>query len=139
LGVKRSILTDRRGLPIGVTVSGANTHDVKLLFATLDSIPIRRPSSRRGRRQHLCGDLAYDSEPDRKRLRRRGYTPHIRSRGAEIVAKRTQGKRARRWVVERAASWLNRYRRILVRWEKKADNYLGLLHLVCAHVIWRNC
>lgn len=139
LGVKRSILTDRRGMPLGVTVSGDNTHDVKLLFESLDSIPIRHPTSRRGRRQHLCGDLAYDSERDRRRLRRGGYMPHIRSRGAEIVAKRTAGKRARCWVVERTASWLNRYRRILVRWEKKSANYLGLLHLACAHVLWRNC
>lgn len=49
-----------------------------------------------------------------------------------------RGKRPRRWVVERVASWLNRYRRILVRWEKKADNYLALLHLVFAHILWRN-
>ena len=138
MGVKRSILTDRRGMPIGIAVGGANTHDLKLLFETLDSIPLRRPP-RQTRRQHLCGDLGYDSEPHRQRLRRRGYEPHIKSRGEEIAAKRSQGKRARRWVVERAASWLNRYRRILVRWEKKAANYLGLLHLVCAHVIWKNC
>lgn len=139
MGVKRSILTDRRGMPIGIAVSGANTHDQKLLFETLDSVPVRRPSSRRGRRQHLSGDLGYDSEPLRQRLRRRGYQPHIKSRGDEIAAKRANGKRARRWVVERAASWLNRYRRILVRWEKKLVNYQGLLHLVCAHIIWRNC
>jgi putative transposase len=139
LGVKRSILTDRRGMPIGIAVSGANTHDQKLLFETLDSVPVRRPSSRRGRRQHLSGDLGYDSEPLRQRLRRRGYQPHIKSRGDEIAAKRANGKRARRWVVERAASWLNRYRRILVLWEKKLVNYQGLLHLVCAHIIWRNC
>lgn len=137
MGVKRSILTDRRGMPIGIAVSGANTHDLKLLFETLDSIPIRRPL-RQTRRQHLCGDLGYDSEPHRQRLRRRGYELHIKSRGEEIAAKRGQGKRARRWVVERAASWLNRYRRILVRWEKKVANYLGLIHLVCAHVLWRN-
>lgn len=139
MGVKRSILTDRRGMPIGIAVSGANTHDQRLLFETLESVPVRRPSARRGRRQHLCGDLGYDNESHRQRLRRRGYEPHIKSRGEEIAAKRAIGKRARRWVVERAASWLNRYRRILVRWEKKVANYLGLLHLVCAHVLWRNC
>lgn len=139
MGVKRSILTDRRGLPIGVAVSGANTHDVKLLFETLDSVPVRRPSSRRGRRQNLCGDLGYDSEPHRQRLHRRGYEPHIKSRGEEIAAKRAKGKRARRWVVERAASWLNRYRSLFVRWVKRASNYLGLVHLACAHVLWRNC
>lgn len=112
---------------------------MKLLFETLDSIPVRRPSPRRGRPQHLCGDLAYDSEPHRQRLRRRGYTPHIKSRGEEIVEKRAKRKRARRWVVERAASWLNRYRSIFVRWVKKFTNYLALIHLACAHVLWRNC
>ena len=49
-----------------------------------------------------------------------------------------RGKRTRRWVVERIASWLNRYRRILVRWEKKADIYQSLLHFVFAHILWRN-
>ena len=112
---------------------------MKLLFETLDSIPVRRPSPRRGRPQHLCGDLAYDSEPHRQRLRRRGYTPHIKSRGEEIVEKRAKRKRARRWVVERAASWLNRYRSIFVRWVKKFTNYLALIHLACGHVLWRNC
>ena len=52
--------------------------------------------------------------------------------------KRNRGKRARRWVVERIASWLNRYRRILVRWEKKVENYEALLHFVFAHILWRN-
>ena len=137
LGVKRSILSDRRGMPIGLTISGANTHDQKLLLATLDSVPLRRPK-RSGRRQHLCGDLGYDCELLRQRLRRRGYVPHIKSRGQEQAEKRSRGKRARRWVVERIASWLNRYRRILVRWEKKADNYQALLHFVFAHILWRN-
>jgi transposase len=112
-------------------------HDQKLLFETLDSVPVRRPKRFR-RRQHLCADLGYDCEPDRQRLRRRGYQPHIKSRGQERHEKRTRGKRARRWVVERAASWLNRYRRVLVRWEKKAANYEAMLHLVFAHILWRN-
>jgi putative transposase len=138
LGVKRSILTDRRGMPIGVAVSGANTHDQKLFAATLDSIPVRRPPRSARRRQHLCGDLGYDCEALRRSARRRGYTPHIKSRYVERVEKQRTGKRARRWVVERIHSWLNRYRRILVRWEKKAANYTALLHLVFAHVLWRN-
>jgi putative transposase len=126
-------------MPIGVAVSGANRHDQKLLFETLDSLPVERPKATRRRRQHLCGDLGYDCAALRRRLRRRGYLPHIKSRGEQRQAKRQHGKRARRWVVERVASWLNRYRRILVRWEKKVVNYLGLLHLVFAHILWRNC
>jgi putative transposase len=124
-------------MPIGLAISGANTHDQKLLAETLDSVPIRRLKRSR-RRRHLCLDKGYDSEAIRRRLRRRGYAPHIRSRGEEQSEKRIRGKRARRWVVERVASWLNRYRRILVRWEKKARNYQALLHFVCAHILWRN-
>jgi putative transposase len=138
LGVKRSVLTDARGMPIGVAVAGANVHDQRLVEATLDSIPVRRPRPTRRRKQHLCGDKGYDAAAVRRSARRRRYTPHIRSRGEEQTQRR-RGHRARRWVVERIHSWLNRYRRILVRWEKKAANYVGLLHLVFAHVIWRNC
>ena len=124
-------------MPLGLAISGANTHDQKLLFATLDSLPVARPRHSR-RRQHLCLDKGYDSDAIRRRVRRRGYVPHIRSRGEEHSEKCMLGKRPRRWVVERVASWLNRYRRILVRWEKKAANFEALLHLVFAHILWRN-
>lgn len=133
------MLTDARGMPIGIAVAGANVHDQRLVEATLGSIPIRRPRSTRRRRQHLCGDKGYDAGAVRRAARRRGYSTHIPKKGdAALSRKRCHGK-ARRWVVERSHSWLNRYRRILVRWEKKAANYLGLLHLIFAHVLWRNC
>ena len=67
-----------------------------------------------------------------------GFTAHVRSRGEEAQAlKREAGFRARRWVVERTQSWLNRFRRILVRWEKRADTYLAMLHLACGLITWR--
>lgn len=67
-----------------------------------------------------------------------GYTAHIRKRGEEAQAlKQEAGSKARRWVVERTHSWMNRFRRILIRWEKKPANYLGLLHLVCAFLTYR--
>jgi len=138
LGVKRSVLTDGRGMPIGLAVAGANVHDQRLVDATLDSIPVRRPRPSRRCKQHLCADKGYDAAAVRCSALARGYTPHIKSRGEEAAAKRHRGGRARRWVVERIHSWLNRFRRILVRWEKKAANYEGLLHLAFAHVIWRN-
>ena len=137
LGVKRSVLTDARGMPIGLAVAGANVHDQKLVEATLDSIPVPRPRPSRRRKQHLCGDKGYDADTVRRAARRRRYTPHIRSRGEEHAQCR-RGTRPRRWVVERIHSWMNRYRRILVRWEKKAANYVALLHLVFAHVLCRN-
>lgn len=59
-------------------------------------------------------------------------------RGEEADAKRDiPGYRARRWVVERTHSWINRFRRLLIRWEKKAENYLGMLELACAYIAFR--
>jgi putative transposase len=66
-----------------------------------------------------------------------GFTCHIRSRGEEAQAlKREAGFRARRWVVERTHSWLHRFRRVLVRWDKRVDTYLAMLHLACALITW---
>jgi putative transposase len=65
-------------------------------------------------------------------------TSHIRARGEEAQAiKREVGYQARRWVVERTHSWMNRFRRILIRWEKKLENYLSLLHFACALIAYR--
>ena len=67
-----------------------------------------------------------------------GYTAHIKSRGQEREAcRKLPGYRARRWVVERTHSWMNRFRRLLIRWEKKAKNYLAFLHLACAYITLR--
>ena len=137
LGVKRSVLTDGRGVPLGVAVAGANVHDQKLFAATLGSIPVRRPKPTARKPQHLCCDKGFDADTIRRQAKRRCYRPHIRSRGEEQVRKRRRGGRARRWVVERIASWMNRFRRILVRWEKKSENYLAMLHLTFTYITWR--
>jgi putative transposase len=137
LGVKRSVLTDGRGVPIGLATAGANRHDQKLFHATLDSIPVRRPRPTAKRPQHLCCDKGYDADTLRREARRRRYRPHIKPRGEEQADKRHRRGRARRWVVERIASWMNRFRRILIRWEKKADNYEALLHLAFAYITWK--
>jgi transposase len=86
----------------------------------------------------LCLDAGFDYDEVREVAAEWGYTTHIVSRGKEKQA-RVAGQRARRWVVERTHSWLNRYRRLLVRWEKKGHNYLALLHLACAHMTWNKC
>ena len=86
----------------------------------------------------MCLDKGYDYEEIRALAAQFGFTLHLRTRGEEARArKRRAGDRARRWVVERAHSWMNRFRRILIRWEKKAENYLGMLHLACAIITWR--
>jgi putative transposase len=148
MGTKRSMLTDGTGIPLAVVVEGANRHDSKLLVATLDGLVVARhaPEEDPGKeqeassKQHLCLDAAYDSEEVRKELEARSYEPHIspadnKKRSERKVARQHLGGRARRWVVERTHSWLNRSRRLLVRWEKKTENYLGFIHLACAQLI----
>jgi putative transposase len=133
LGVKRSVVTDSRGVPLGIAIAGANAHDVKLLRATLQSMAVSRPKSTGRRRQHLCLDKGYCGRPTEILARRCGYIPHIPRKG-EVQPKRRAGQRARRWVVEGSHSWANRARRLLVRWEKKADNYLAFVHLQFAYI-----
>ena len=83
-------------------------------------------------------DKGYDFADTREVLRALGYTPHVRSRGEEkIDLSVIPGFRARRWVVERTHSWLNRYRRLLIRWDKNAENYLALTHFACAIIAFR--
>lgn len=116
---------------------------MKLVGQTLASVPQSIEDQRlwhmaSGFLQGLCMDAGYDSAEVRELAQAFGYTTHIRSRGEEHSAK-VAGKRARRWVVERTHSWLNRYRRLLVRWDKKACNYLALLHFACALITWNRC
>ena len=129
---------DGAGVPLSLVVSGANRHDVKLLEATLDGIVIVRPKATRRRRQNLCADKAYVGQPAAHAMRQRGYTPHVRQRGEEARACR-RGQRARRWVVERTHSWFNRFRKLLVRYEKTTANFLALLQCAAALICWRMC
>lgn len=117
-------------------MSGAHRHDVALLTPTLDRVVVRRP--RRQARQHLCGDKGYTGQPADKAVRARRYVPHIPQRGAEAAAKRRpRHARPRRWVVERTHSWLNRFRKLMVRFEKTTESYEGLLELACALIAYR--
>ena len=129
LGVKRSVLIDGRGVPLAATVDGANVHDQKLLGATLDGVAVTRPAVSPYRRQHLCLDKGYAGEPIKQEVRRRGYIPHVPAKGAPASTNHRRQGKARRWKVERTHSWVNRARRLLIRWEKKVANYLGFLHL----------
>lgn len=125
-------------MPIGLAIDGANRHDCKLVDATLASIPVERPKPTADAPQGMCLDKGYDYDSVRDLVKEFGYTAHVRARGEEAQAlKHEAGFKARRWVVERTHSWMNRFRRILIRWEKKAENYLALLHLVCAFITFR--
>ena len=111
---------------------------MKMTHQTLESVPIKRPQSGEGESQNLCLDKGYDDDQVRELVKEFGFTAHIRARGEEAQAlKKEAGFKARRWVVERTHSWMNRFRGILVRWEKQADNYLALLHFVCGIIAFQ--
>jgi transposase len=132
------LLTEGHGLPIGLAVAGANRHDMKLVRDTIESILVERPEPSPEEPQGMGLDKGYDYQEVRDTLAEFGFTAHIRSRGEEAQElKQEVGKRARRWVVERSHSWMNRFRRILIRWDKKLDNYLAFLHFACALIAFR--
>ena len=126
---------DGRGVPLSLVVTGANRHDVSQLELVLEEIIIERPDQIE---QHLCADKAYDGEPAMQVIFCHGYIPHVKSRGQEVQEKKSNpGWKARRWVVEVSHSWFNRFRKILVRYEKRADSYLALLHMAAAIIAYR--
>ena len=137
-GVKRSVLTDGRGVPLGATIDGANRNDHKLMRSTLETISVQRPRPTRQQPQHLCLDKGFDYDEPRALAEEFGFTLHLRTRGEEVRAKRHARAKARRWVVERTHSWLHRFRSILIRWAKKPSNYLALLHFALAIITWRH-
>ncbi len=132
-GTKRHVPVDGHGLPLSIVVTGANRHDVTQVENVLAS-RVRRPRGRR--RQNLCADAGYDSEEAWAGRRRHGYVPHVRSRGEE-KKELAAGKKARRWIVEVAHSWGNRFRKILVRFEKRKSSFEGLLQLAATIIVFR--
>jgi transposase len=131
-------LTEGHGVPIGLAVDGANRHDRKLVRSTLDSIVIERPAPTEEQRQGMCLGKGYDYQEVRDILVEFGFTAHMRSRGEAAQAIKDKAtQKARRWVVERTHSWMNRFRCILVRWDKKPKHYLAFLHFACALIAFR--
>ena len=138
IGTKRSVLTAGGGVPIGLAVEGANRNDFKMVEATLMSIPIARPTPTPAPPQGICLDKGYDDDEVCELLAEFGFTAYIRARGEEAKAlKQEAGFKARRWVVERTHSWMNRFRRVLIRWDKNARNYLACLHMACAYMTYK--
>ncbi len=118
-------------------VAGANTNDFKLVQQTFDAVPVKRPKPTRRRRLNLCLDAGYDCQQVRTWGVRRGFTLHVRPRRPPAQPpKKSRRKKVRRWVVERSHSFLHRFRRLLVRWEKREDTYLAMLHLAMGIVTW---
>ena len=138
-GTKRHLLTDGAGIPLAVVISGANRHDMKKLADLLDAHLYPAPPADGDR--HLCLDRGYDYDACREAATSRGYTPHIPPKASEAQPPPPPGDPARhpprRWVVEVGHSWFNRFRRLLIRWEKKAENYLAFVQLAALLIIYR--
>lgn len=119
-----------------MVIAGANVHDTKLLDATISAIVVARPEPTEEHPQHLCLDKGFDNPTGHRTAASHGYVAHIRRIGEEkldCVGKKVYP--ARRWVVERTLAWLSKCRAILVRYDKKPANYLGLLQLACG-LLW---
>lgn len=134
-GSKRHLLTDGRGVPLSIVVTGANSHDVSQLELVLDEIIIERPENAM---QHLCADKGYVGVSAVEAMMKRKYIPYVKQRGEEIRDKKTiPGYKARRWVVEVSHSWFNRFRKLLVRYEKLTETYLALSQMAAAIIAFR--
>jgi putative transposase len=132
------VLVEATGVPVGLAVDGANRHDMKMVQETLDSIPVQRPEPTVDEPQGMCMDKGYDYDEVRALVDDFGFTGHIRSRGEEMEQIRRKARiKARRWVVERTHSWMNRFRGILIRWNKKPQNYIAMLHFAFAIITYR--
>ena len=133
-GVKKSLIVEADGGPLGVTVTAANVPDAHVLDATIESIVLERPPVEDGYEQHLALDKGYDNDHGYGTCVDHDYQPHI----ALIRDNRPERPREhppRRWVVERTLAWLSMCRGILIRWETKSTNYLGMLKLACG-LLW---
>ena len=137
-GTKRSVLSDGRGAPLAVVVAGANAPDKTLALETLDSTAVERPEKVVYRLHHLSLDAGYNYDDVIAGVLERDYILHLRppARVTLAVAPEKQYP-ARRWVVERTHAWHNKFRRLLVRWEKKLDHYYALIDLASVLIIWR--
>ncbi len=135
MGTKKSIQVEQHGGPLAVVIAGANVNDHKLLEETINAVVIARPDATK-LTQQLCLDKGYDNPTGDAACATGGYVPHIRRIGEE--KKDSWGEKtqpARRWVVERTIAWLQRCRALLIRYDKKPTNYLGLIQLACA-LLW---
>jgi transposase len=140
-GSKLMVLADGKGTPLGICVEAASPAEVKLLERTPDSVKVKRRRGER-RRPHkperLIADRGYDSNPARALLVKREIEPIIPKRRNNKKATHQDGRKLRRykrrWIIERTNSWLQNFRRLVARYERKVKNFEALVHLACALV-----
>lgn len=134
-GTKLMVIADAAGLPLAVHAASASPHEVTLVEATLaHTVTLGRP-------QRLIGDRAYDSDPLDQRLARQGVAliaPHRTNRSKPSTQdERVLRRYRRRWKIERLFAWLNKYKRVMVRWDRFVDHFLAFVHLACAMILMR--
>lgn len=134
-GTNRSALVDGRGVPLAMVIEKANKNDMKMTRETLNSFIVPKPTPEEIE-QNLCLDKGYDYPEVDEIVKIWGYVPHIRRREEIVPEEKTH--KPRRWVVERTHAWINDFRRLFVRWERKSKNYLGFLHLCFAVISFRS-
>lgn len=134
-GTKRHIVTDRQGIPLTVLLSGANVHDSRMLEPLLDALPPIQGKTGRPRRrpEKLHADKGYDYRRCRLACSRRGIRHRIARKGIESSSH--LGKH--RWVVERTFAWISRFRRLTVRYERRADIHLAFTTIACSLICFR--
>jgi transposase len=134
-GMKIMAIVDRHGLPLSVSTHAANHHEVRLVQLCFDFYMIE------AKPENLIGDRAYDSDPLDEELRRDGIemiAPHRTNRSKPPTQDRRRLSRyMRRWLVERFFAWIQWQRRILVRWEYHAQNFMGFVQLACLVILFR--
>jgi transposase len=118
---------------LSLVVTGANRHDVSRLEAVFDAIVVKRPQPPKRRSKHLCADAGYTGAPALAIIHKHGYSPHVKGRGQDAdELKRDPKKKARRWIVEVAHNWFNRFLELLVRYEKLDRSFGALNHLAAS-------
>lgn len=122
-------------MPIVAKTTAANRHDVTQLLNLVNEVPAIRgkPGAPRYRFDELYADRAYDSEPDREALREVGIKPMIPKRRSEHGS----GLGRIRWVVERTISWVHQFRRLRIRYERRADIHEAFLTIGCILICHR--
>ena len=134
-GSKHDPITDGHGTPLAVLLTGSNRKDVTQLLPLLDAVPPVRCRVGRPRRKpdSLFADRGYDHCVYRDQVRARGIVPAIARRGT----RHGTGLGAYRWLVERTFAWLHGFRRLRIRWERRADMHEAFLKLACCLITHR--
>ena len=130
------VLADGAGTPLGVHLEKASPSEVKLVAATLAAVKVKTGKRKRGKPKRLIGDKGYDSNQVRALLAKRGIEPIIPARSNNRIATHPDGRKLRRykrrWIIERSNSWLQTFRRLVVRYERSEKVFTALVHMACA-------